>query len=153
MWRFEPASVWYIGEFMVSSININNGIKEPTRGYQNCNISLIDGYVKVRESLYTRVINWVITILNHIDTRKIVPTYEGSCMVYRPKWHRKFFTIKYSYPTGIKKCEILIIDTPMVSKEDNISPTLVRMKNILFQIIEGQTHFGMPCGAKIRLTL
>ena len=64
-------------------------------------------------------------------------------MVYRPEWYQEKNTIKYSYPTGIKKCEILIIDTPRVSKEDNISPTLVRMKNILFQIIEGQTHFGM----------
>ena len=29
----------YIGEFMVLIININNGIKEPTGGHQNCNIS------------------------------------------------------------------------------------------------------------------
>ena len=88
---------------MVSSININNGIKEPTRGYQNCNISLIDGYVKVRESLYTRVIIWVITILNHIDTRKIVHTYEGSCMVYGPKWHRKFFYHQILIPYWYQK--------------------------------------------------
>ena len=75
---------------MVSIININNGIKEPTHGYQNCNTSQIlifGGYVKVRESLYTRVIIWVNTILNHIDTREFLPRYEGSCNVYRPKWY------------------------------------------------------------------
>ena len=36
--------------------NINNGIKEPTCGYQNCitnQIMICGGYVKVRESLYT----------------------------------------------------------------------------------------------------
>ena len=48
--------VWFIGKCMESLINIDNGIKEPTHGYQNCNISQIlifGGYVKVRESLYT----------------------------------------------------------------------------------------------------
>jgi hypothetical protein len=29
----------------------------------------------------------------------------------------------------------------------------VHMKNILYQFIEGQTHFGMPKGAKMSLTL
>ena len=73
---------------MVSMINTNNGIPEPTLGYQNCNTSQIlifDAYVNVRESLYTRVIIWVNTILNHIDTRGVLPRYEGSCMVYRPE--------------------------------------------------------------------
>jgi hypothetical protein len=57
---------------MVSIINNNNGIKEPTRGYHNCDtnqILIFDGYVKLRESFYTRVIIWVDTILNHIYTR------------------------------------------------------------------------------------
>ena len=48
--------VWFIGKCMESLINIDNGIKEPTHGYQNCNTSQIlifGGYVKVRESLYT----------------------------------------------------------------------------------------------------
>ena len=61
----------YIGECMVSIFNINNGIKEPTRGYQNCNIShilIFCGYVMVRESLCTRVIIWVNTMLNHIES-------------------------------------------------------------------------------------
>ena len=57
-----------------------NGIKEPTRGYQNSNTSQIfifGGYVKVRESLYTRVIIWVSNILDHSDTRAIFPGYES----------------------------------------------------------------------------
>ena len=29
----------------------------------------------------------------------------------------------------------------------------VRMKNVLYQFIEGQTHFGMPRGAKMSLAL
>ena len=62
---------WYIGECIVSKININNGIRAHTQGYQNCNIShilIFGGYViKVRESLY---IIWVNTILNHIDSRR-----------------------------------------------------------------------------------
>ena len=31
-------------------------------------------YVKMRESFSTRVIIWVNTILNHIDTRAVLPT-------------------------------------------------------------------------------
>ena len=68
---------------MVSSININNGIKEPMCGYENRNTSQIcifDGHVKVRESFYTRVIVWVNTILNNIETNTFFPTYEGPCM-------------------------------------------------------------------------
>ena len=54
--RLEAMLVWYIGEYMAFIININIGIREPTGGYQNCHTSQIlvfDGYVKVRESLYT----------------------------------------------------------------------------------------------------
>ena len=39
--------------------------------------------------LYTRVIIRVNTIVIHIHTRAILPRYEGSWMVYRPKWYRK----------------------------------------------------------------
>ena len=80
--------VWYIGKCMESLINIDNGIQEPTHGYQNCNTSQIlifGGYFKVRQSLYTRVIICINTILNHIDIRVILPRYDGSCMVYRPE--------------------------------------------------------------------
>ena len=65
-------------------------IKEPTRGYQSCDTSqmlILGGYVKVRDSLYTRVIICVNTIVNHIDTRVVLPRYESSCMVYRPEWY------------------------------------------------------------------
>ena len=71
--------VWYIGECTVSMMKTNNGITEPTLGYQNCNTSQIlifGAYVKVREPLYTRVIIW--GNLNHIDTRGILPRYEDS---------------------------------------------------------------------------
>ena len=73
-------------------MKINNGIKTPTHGYQSCNTSYLlisGGYVKVRESLSTRVIIWVNTILNHFDTRTILPRYVGSCMVYIPEWYQK----------------------------------------------------------------
>ena len=55
----------YIGECMELRININDGIKEPTWGYQNCNtiqILIFGGHVKVRESYYTQIITWVKTI-------------------------------------------------------------------------------------------
>jgi hypothetical protein len=54
---------------MVSTINIDIGIKEPTRWYQNCNMSQGE-YVKVRESLF---IIWVNTILSHVDANTILP--------------------------------------------------------------------------------
>jgi hypothetical protein len=43
----------------------------------------------VRESLYTQIIVWVDTVLNHIDTRMILPEYDNSCMVYTPEWYPK----------------------------------------------------------------
>ena len=48
---------WYMGEFMESIINTNNGIKEATHGSQNCNTNQIltfGGYFKVRKSRYTQ---------------------------------------------------------------------------------------------------
>ena len=35
--RSTPVLVWYTGECMVSVINSNEGIKEPTHGYEDCN--------------------------------------------------------------------------------------------------------------------
>ena len=104
----------------VSLININIDIKEPPPGYQNCNTCqiLIFGSVSRCENLlYTRVIIWVNTIQNHIDTRMIFSRYEGSCMVYRLEWYRKpkchQIPIPYwylemvdphsRYPNGIKR--------------------------------------------------
>ena len=49
-----------------------------THGYQNCKTSqtlIFGGYFKERESLYTRVVIWVNTIIIHIDTRAILPKY------------------------------------------------------------------------------
>ena len=87
-------------------IGINNGIKDPTYGYRNCNTSqmlIFSGCVKVTGSLYTRVLIRVKTILNHIDTRAFSPRYEGSCMVYRPEGYHSTNTIQSPYATCIKK--------------------------------------------------
>ena len=55
------------GKCTVAIININNGTKEPTHGYQNCHISQLlifcSGYVTVREYVYIQVTTWVNTIL------------------------------------------------------------------------------------------
>ena len=66
-------------------------------------ILIFGAYVKVRESLYTQVIIWINTTLNHIDARGILPRYEGSCMLYRPEYIENKNIIKYPYATGIKK--------------------------------------------------
>ena len=44
-------------------------------------IVIFGGYIKVRGSLYTQVLIWVNNILKHIETRVIIPRYEGSYMV------------------------------------------------------------------------
>lgn len=74
---------------------------------------------KERESLYTRVISWLNTIVNldHFDTRAILPRYDISCIQMvngkkcRPKWYKNKNTVKYPYPTGLKKCESFVLDT------------------------------------------
>ena len=95
---------------MVSIININNGIKEPTSGYQNyitTQILIFGGHVKVRESLFIRVIIWVYTISNHINTMAILPRYDYSCMIYINSNGVEDKNIaKYPYHVGIKMCEI-----------------------------------------------
>jgi hypothetical protein len=50
------------------------GIKEPYHRYKNCNTSQIlifGGYLKVKESLYTRVNIWVNTIAKHTNIKTI----------------------------------------------------------------------------------
>ena len=58
-------------------VSIDSGIQEPPiRGYHDCKTSQIfiyGGCVKVEEYLYTRVIIWTNTILNHMDTTVIIP--------------------------------------------------------------------------------
>ena len=88
---------------MVLVISFNNGIKMPTHGHQNSNISqllIFGGYVKGRDSWF---IIWVNTSLNHVDTRTILPRYEGSCMVYIPEWYRKQKCHQLSIPYQYKK--------------------------------------------------
>ena len=51
--------VWYVCEWMVLITDIENGIRKPTCGHQNCNpsqILIFGGHVKVGESLCTMVI-------------------------------------------------------------------------------------------------
>ena len=82
----------------VTIINISNGIKEPIYAYQDCNISQIlifGGYVKVGESLYILVVIWVNIILNHIDTRAILPRHKDFSMVSRLKWYQDIFILPY----------------------------------------------------------
>ena len=57
----------------------------------------------MRESFHTRVNFWVNTIVNHIDTMAFLPRYEGSCLVYKPKWGRKQNHAQIPILTGIKK--------------------------------------------------
>lgn len=57
------------------------------------------GYIKMTEALYTQLIIQVDTILNHIDTKTILPKYEGPLMVYGPKWYdvkQKIFSITHT---------------------------------------------------------
>jgi len=88
----QPVLVWFIGKCMVSTININYGIKKPSPGYQKCNTSqelIFGGYAEVSESFCIQIIIWVYTIVNHTNTRMILPMCEGSCMGYTPKWYQK----------------------------------------------------------------
>jgi hypothetical protein len=61
---------------MVPIININNGIKEPTCGYQNCNTSQIfifGEYVKVIKIIVYLNYYLVNTISNHSNTGAMLP--------------------------------------------------------------------------------
>ena len=74
--------------------------------------------------MYTQVV-WVNTILNHIDTKMI---YLGMKVL---AWYidlndiKNKYNIRPPYPTSIKKCEFLFIETQLVSKKDNTNPTMV----------------------------
>ena len=70
--------VWYVGECMVSIINIKIGRSKnlplSIPNYSANQLLTFSRYsVKVRDSLYTTVIIWVNITLNHIDTRTILP--------------------------------------------------------------------------------
>jgi len=88
-------------------------------------IMLFGGYVKVRDRLFFQVIKCINTILNHINTKQLLPRYEGSCVVFTPKWYRSTNTIKYPYANGIKTFDILVIDSQMASTKIDTRLTLV----------------------------
>ena len=71
---------------------------------------MFDGYVEVRESLYTRVIIWVHTILDHIDTRVICLGMKVLAWYFDPNGIKIRNNHQISI-SGIKICKILIIDT------------------------------------------
>ena len=113
-----PMLGWYIGECMVSLININNDIKELACGYQNfhtAQILIFNEYVKVRETFCTQVINCVHIIMSHSDTWVIMLSSKGPCMVCTPKWYHKM----------VKKIRIRIkILTPLLLSQNNVKYSL-----------------------------
>lgn len=117
--------VWYIGECMLSIINIDNDINELTYGHQNCHTihivitTMHVGYAKVGESLYPWVVIWVNTILNHVHTR-VIPWHCYPCMkvfawyidmngiqktkihqIPIPSWWQQIWMSCYRHPCGI----------------------------------------------------
>lgn len=134
----------HIGECMASIINIENGIKELSRGYQKFVIqSNIDIWQASQREIFLCVHELsfgVNTILNEIDVRTILPRYEvpmttkishgevsifimGIILSYVLALYIDTSSIKnknatkHPYPTNIKNCEILIVVTRMVSKK------------------------------------
>jgi hypothetical protein len=79
--RLIPVLIWYLGKMH----GVNNQHKywyhRTIFRCHICNSSQIfifGGFVQVRESLYTQLVFiWVNFIPNHIDTRVILPRYEG----------------------------------------------------------------------------
>ena len=78
--------------WQVHGINIHNGIKILLMGIKIV-ISVKHWYVvgvlyaKVKIVFDIYFIIWINTILNHIDTRVIIPAYEGFCVVCTPEWY------------------------------------------------------------------
>ena len=75
---------------MVSILNINYGIKEPTHGIQYIVLLVKYGYlmgISRQENLCIPSYCLGQYILDHIDSRAFLQRYEGSCIVYRPEWY------------------------------------------------------------------
>ncbi len=92
-----------------------------------CQIWIFGGYVKARESLYARVIIGVNTILNILIVGGFAQVWRflygiQTQMVSKTKVPSHLHTLLVS-----KECEILIIDTQMVTKIDDIIPRGVRI--------------------------
>ena len=79
---------------------------------------IFDGFVKVRESLFTRVIIWFNSILNHIDTRIILLGMKILALYMDPGhewyWKQKYQWMPTPYSYQKKGKEILVIDIQMV---------------------------------------
>ena len=64
------------------------------------------------ESLHTRVVSRVDTVLNRVDTMVILLHRCEKVLAWYVDMNG--IEIKYSYPTRTKKCEVIVIDTPMI---------------------------------------
>ena len=78
---------------------------------------IFDWYVKVSKSLCSRVRIRVNTALNHVDTRTILPRYEGFAWYINLKGIKNKNTVKYPYLNEIGICEFLIIHTEWYQKK------------------------------------
>lgn len=112
----------YSGECIVSKININYGIKEPTHESQKLYYQLNIGIWWVSQGANLSI-PWLLLGSTPFRTLLILglilPRYEDSCVVYIHKWYQKQMYPQIPYRTGFKFCETLIVDIQMVSKKDN----------------------------------
>ena len=100
---------------MITIININIGIKEPTRGHQNCNTNptlIFGGYLKVVESLFTQVIIWLIAFYNILVLGrcylgiKVLACYVGTNGIENKNmaidsWHSSVFIVRAFFTWGV----------------------------------------------------
>lgn len=77
-----------------------------------CNL-MFGGYVKMRESLYTLIIIWIKLILGRLCLYMKVLAWNDK-LGLNLNDIRNINTVKYPYPAGINKCEMLITDIHMV---------------------------------------
>ena len=80
--------------------------------------------VDTQESLYTWVIIWVNTIQDHIDTRAICLGIKVLWWYINPNDIENKNILKYSNPTGINECNILIIITQIGPQKHDTSQKL-----------------------------
>ena len=95
----------YIVECMVSIININNGIKEPTCEYQSCNASQVfhNGWVSKGESIFVNLSYYLGQDLFYVGLKVLAwyidPNDIGSKNIHKCPVH----------PTGIKNMRYFVI--------------------------------------------
>ena len=90
---------------------------------------IFGGYLKVGESLYTYVVLKVNTILNCLNTGAILPSCEGSCMVYRPEWFSKIQILS-------NICSLVILKKKTAWYQSNIGSNQCLKYTIFFTLIK-----------------